>query len=480
MIARVRDRRTPRCRRRRIAGKKRSERRKLKRVVGREFPDARKAADVDGNVQRNHVTIRPLNREDSVLYFPPEAFGPFRVLHQIGAGTLGPVFRAYETDRDRLVAIKVFRRRSHAGAISGARRTVRGAHRSAISVIRTSLRRSPRASTGAPPSSLRSMRSAIRSTWCCATAGRSRFEEAVPLIESLASAIDHAAARGVHHGSLHLRDIILSADASRRLTGFGIRRSARSNVGEAAEQTAVRTAGWTLRCLLAGCDCVRDGNRQARISRQPERVRGRRTVTSCAPHSRARWQRSHPPSRRKDPTLRRASPPHLSHPPSRTPSRSLRRASPSHRYAPTAPDLICVSNTRSISWRRQAYRRECSRPIDDLAGSRSGRWPIVAVFLVVGALAALAVGFFLKSPTPVAIREPKLGVDETTVELPANSSPVPAPARQNTSAGAYAITSRIRRSRAQAEARARKFVDSIVAGGRRRDGEWRRAGKNSA
>ena len=60
-------------------------------------------------MQRNHVTIRPLNREDSVLYFPPEAFGPFRVLHQIGAGTLGPVFRAYEPGRDRLVAIKVFR-----------------------------------------------------------------------------------------------------------------------------------------------------------------------------------------------------------------------------------------------------------------------------------------------------------------------------------------------------------------------------------
>src|SRR5262245_6697001 len=24
---------------------------------------------------------------------PPDAFGPFRVLHQLGAGTLGPVFR---------------------------------------------------------------------------------------------------------------------------------------------------------------------------------------------------------------------------------------------------------------------------------------------------------------------------------------------------------------------------------------------------
>src|SRR5881396_3032176 len=39
----------------------------------------------------------------------PEAFGPFRVLHQIGAGTLGPVFRTYDAARERLVAVKLFR-----------------------------------------------------------------------------------------------------------------------------------------------------------------------------------------------------------------------------------------------------------------------------------------------------------------------------------------------------------------------------------
>src|SRR5471032_416725 len=40
---------------------------------------------------------------------PPDAFGPFRVLHQIGAGTLGPVFRAYDSTRERLVAVKLFK-----------------------------------------------------------------------------------------------------------------------------------------------------------------------------------------------------------------------------------------------------------------------------------------------------------------------------------------------------------------------------------
>ena len=39
---------------------------------------------------------------------PPDAFGRFRVLHQVGAGTLGPVFRAYDSERSRLVAVKLF------------------------------------------------------------------------------------------------------------------------------------------------------------------------------------------------------------------------------------------------------------------------------------------------------------------------------------------------------------------------------------
>src|SRR5512138_2192249 len=39
----------------------------------------------------------------------PDAFGPFRVLHQVGAGTLGPVFRAFDPEHDRLVAVKLFK-----------------------------------------------------------------------------------------------------------------------------------------------------------------------------------------------------------------------------------------------------------------------------------------------------------------------------------------------------------------------------------
>src|SRR4030095_9939919 len=50
----------------------------------------------------------PLHTDDAATA-PADAFGPFRVLHQIGAGTLGPVFRAYDAERERLVAVKLFK-----------------------------------------------------------------------------------------------------------------------------------------------------------------------------------------------------------------------------------------------------------------------------------------------------------------------------------------------------------------------------------
>ena len=47
--------------------------------------------------------ISALKHEDANLFSPPGAFGPFRVMHQIGIGVLGPVFRTYDPESDRLV-----------------------------------------------------------------------------------------------------------------------------------------------------------------------------------------------------------------------------------------------------------------------------------------------------------------------------------------------------------------------------------------
>ena len=182
-------------------------------------------------MQRIHVTIRPLNREDSVLYFPPEAFGPFRVLHQIGAGTLGPVFRAYEPAddrRDRLVAVKVFRL-----DLTPEQTTALAAELEALvdANINHPNIAAPIASGLDHGSVYLAQEYAVGDSLDVVLRERGPLSvsEVVALVESLARGIDYAPLRGVHHGLLHMRDIMLSADGA-RITGFGIS-AALSNVG---------------------------------------------------------------------------------------------------------------------------------------------------------------------------------------------------------------------------------------------------------
>jgi serine/threonine protein kinase len=152
------------------------------------------------------------------------------VLHQIGIGTLGPVFRTYEPTRDRLVAVKVFRldivpEQAHALAAALARAVqsalfhpsivepidagVEGtlAYRAEEYVAAESLDVAMRHYAPAPP------------------------EKVLPFITQLAGAIDFARAAGIGHGGLHPRDIFVTPDDA-RATGFG--------VVEALEQVGIR------------------------------------------------------------------------------------------------------------------------------------------------------------------------------------------------------------------------------------------------
>ncbi|SVE58375.1 uncharacterized protein METZ01_LOCUS511229, partial [marine metagenome] len=63
---------------------------------------------VRGTIRLTLGGISALKHEDANLFSPPGAFGPFRVMHQIGIGVLGPVFRTYDPESDRLVAVKAF------------------------------------------------------------------------------------------------------------------------------------------------------------------------------------------------------------------------------------------------------------------------------------------------------------------------------------------------------------------------------------
>ena len=152
------------------------------------------------------------------------------MLHQIGIGTLGPVFRTYEPTRDRLVAVKAFRldivpEQAHALAdalnrapesalfhpsiveplAAGVEGTV--AYRAEEYVAAESLDVAMRHYAPAP------------------------IDTALPFITQLAGAIDFARAAGVGHGGLHPRDVFVTPDEA-RATGFG--------VVEALEQVGIR------------------------------------------------------------------------------------------------------------------------------------------------------------------------------------------------------------------------------------------------
>jgi len=167
--------------------------------------------------------VPPLNRDASALYFPPEAFGPFRILHQIGAGTLGPVFRAYEPDRDRLVAIKVFRidvtpdRQERLAQALAFLVETGPIHPSAATPIRAG------AEAGVV---YLAQEYAVGESLDVALGGRRvvRAVEALALLEPLAGAIDAAALHGLNHGLLHPRDVVITPEGP-VVTGFGVARA---------------------------------------------------------------------------------------------------------------------------------------------------------------------------------------------------------------------------------------------------------------
>src|SRR3954451_9463063 len=164
--------------------------------------------------------FRQLTREDPSTFSPPPAFGPFRVLHQIGVGALGPVFRTYEPARDRLVAVKVFRldivpEEAHALAEALNRATQASLfHPSIVEPIAAGVQ-GTLAYRAEEYVAAESLDVAMRHY------APAPIEKGLPFITQLAGAIDFARAAGIGHGGLHPRDIFVTPDEA-RATGFGV------------------------------------------------------------------------------------------------------------------------------------------------------------------------------------------------------------------------------------------------------------------
>jgi hypothetical protein len=152
------------------------------------------------------------------------------VLHQIGIGALGPVFRTYEPTRDRLVAVKVFRldiipEQAHVLADALSRATESSlCHPSIVEPLAAGVE-GTLAYRAEEYVAAESLDVAMRHYAPAA------IEKALPFITQLAGAIDFARAAGVGHGGLHPRDIFVTPDEA-RATGFG--------VVEALEEVGIR------------------------------------------------------------------------------------------------------------------------------------------------------------------------------------------------------------------------------------------------
>jgi serine/threonine protein kinase len=151
---------------------------------------------------------------------PPDAFGPFRVLHQIGAGALGQVFRAYDPEQDKLVAVKLFKLDL----------TPERVHQFVAELERLIAADLTHTSIAAPVAAGIVQASAyLAQDFVAADSldtvvrehGPAPTAEGLRIVTQLAGALDYAAVVGVLHGALHPRDVLISPDDV-RLTGLGI------------------------------------------------------------------------------------------------------------------------------------------------------------------------------------------------------------------------------------------------------------------
>ena len=254
-----------------------------------------------GTIRKHFGRVQALTREDAGSFPFPGAFGPYRVLHQVGTGVLGPVFRARESDGDRLVAIKAFHldlTPEQADVFGDALARVVNLdvpHPAIVKPVAAGLESGTPflayeyvAAESLDVSLRRDARPAAGLTW----------------IAELAGAVDAAHARGLVHGALHLRDVLVTSGGV-CATGFGVA-SALEHVGlgvpsrrpyTAPEVAAGRRWGPPAESLCRGgaglrvadrCASVRDRRRGARRAVRTA-ARRRRRRGGFSRRSATRW-----------------------------------------------------------------------------------------------------------------------------------------------------------------------------------------------
>lgn len=145
------------------------------------------------------------------------------MLHPVGAGTLGPVFRAYDSEHDRFVALKLFRLdltpdRAH--------RVVGELESLVATKISHPALATPLAAGLVDASPYLAQDFVLGDALDVVARERGPLPpaEVIRLVTALAAGLDYAAASGAPHGGLHPRDVLMTA-AGPRTTGIGVVRA---------------------------------------------------------------------------------------------------------------------------------------------------------------------------------------------------------------------------------------------------------------
>jgi hypothetical protein len=167
------------------------------------------------NIGSQHVT-----GEGSLFDIPPAAIGRFRVLHQVGAGTCGPVFRGDDPTTATPVAIKLLtlnlppERAADLVEQLAALVTQTPPLTTVVAPLDAGLHEgTPFLVTSFAPGD--SLDVALKHF------GPAALVDLIPRLRALAAALDAAATRGLVHGALHPRDVLVS-ETETTLTGLGV------------------------------------------------------------------------------------------------------------------------------------------------------------------------------------------------------------------------------------------------------------------
>jgi serine/threonine protein kinase len=172
--------------------------------------------------------VSALPFDNSTGFTAPPAFGPYRVLHQIGSGVLGPVFRTFEPNLEKLVAVKAFRLDvvpEVSAQLAEALRQLAVApvrHAGVVPVVDAGLE-------GATAFLAYEYVAADTLDVTLRDMAPLSLDAALPLLRQVAAALEAAWAAGQGHGALHPRDIFVTGGSRAgssalevRVAGFGV------------------------------------------------------------------------------------------------------------------------------------------------------------------------------------------------------------------------------------------------------------------